>query len=69
MTPLEFILTFIIWLFVANFICRKRNWYKSKGEFNDDRHLAVLCAFCLTPIVLIIAIIREFIIRDWDKLE
>lgn len=65
MTAFAIIEFILIWLFVANFICRKRNWYKAITS-SEDRQLAVMCAFCITPIVLVIAFIREFIFRDWD---
>lgn len=65
MTSITIIEFIIIWLFIANFICRKRNWYQS--QYGDDRHIAVIFAFVLMPIFLIITIIREFIVRDWDN--
>lgn len=65
MTLIEIIEFIIIWLFVANFICRKRQWYKAIKD-DADRVTAVIFAFLFTPIILLIALIREFIFRDWE---
>jgi ABC-type anion transport system duplicated permease subunit len=55
---------FIIWVFIGVWIAWKREWYKVLAE---DQVGAIILAVVLMPLILLLALIREFIFRDWDN--
>jgi len=67
MTTLEIILSLMLYISFGMWICFKRDWYESQatdgGEALFLNGIAILCM----PLNLIIIIIREFILRDWDN--
>lgn len=65
MTPLEIILFLIIWVFIGSFICHKRKWYRNQDDFSEE--VMITFTIMLSPIALIIALFREFILDDWNN--
>lgn len=63
MTTLEIILIASLWIITGLWICFKRDWY---SEMNNNGYYCLL-AILLTPINLILVIIKEFFIRKWDN--
>jgi len=61
MSDIVQILLIIIWLMLSSFLAFK--W--SKIVERDAKSLTIFLSFVLTPLVLIIAIIRQLIIEDW----
>jgi hypothetical protein len=51
------------WLLIGYFICVKRNWY---GDYQDKQFLVMGNLF-LSPIALVIAFVRVFIIHKWEN--
>ena len=51
------------WLLIGYFICVKRNWY---GD-NKDKQFLVAGNLILSPIALLIAFVRIFIIGEWKN--
>lgn len=68
MTTLEIILSLILYILIGLWITYKRNWYKS-SILNSDGDIFTfnLFAVLLMPFNLIIVILREFIIREWNN--
>lgn len=68
MTPLEGFLLLLVWIFVGCFICQKRNWYRHRATYADpSKETCSFFTILLSPIALIIAFFREFIIGDWKN--
>jgi len=68
MTPLELVLFLIVWVFVGSFICHKRNWYRTNNVYSDTpQELMVICTICISPVALVIALFKEFILDEWNN--
>lgn len=69
MGTLVIILIVIIWVFVGAFINHKRDWYrKYKNHVDSDlRENKIAFSFMFAPIALIIAIVKEMILDDWNN--
>lgn len=57
------ILSAILYLFIGLWICYKREWYEN-WETNG---LICFIAIVFMPINLLILLIKEFVIREWDN--
>ena len=70
MTNLEIILSITTWLYIGIWLAVK--WAKAKiyeGNYYEDNRVTILILFysiVFMPIVLIVALIRQFIMRDWE---
>ncbi len=54
------------WLLIGYFICVKRNWYNDSDAItNIDQKLYIFANFMLSPMALIIAFCKVFIINKW----
>lgn len=51
------------WFLIGYFICVKRNWYAD----NKDKQVLVAVNFILSPIALVVALVRVFIIDKWEN--
>lgn len=64
MTALVIIQAIIILVFIGIWICYKRDWYKPE---TFEGPLYILGTIIFMPIALIIALVREFFIKDWSN--
>lgn len=51
------------WLLIGYFICVKRNWY----SYNKDKQVLVAVNFILSPLALVVALVKVFIIGEWKN--
>lgn len=51
------------WFLIGYFICVKRNWY---GD-NKDKQVLVAVNFVFSPIALVVALVKVFIIAEWKN--
>jgi hypothetical protein len=51
------------WLLIGYFICVKRNWYAD----NKEKQILVALNFILSPIALVVAFVKVFIIGEWKN--
>ena len=51
------------WLLIGYFICVKRNWYSD----NKDKQVLVAVNFILSPLALVLALVKVFIIGEWKN--
>jgi hypothetical protein len=66
MTILEIILSIILYISIGSWISMKRNWYRNLGSEATE---AICCNLILMPLALILVIIRELFVREWDDLN
>lgn len=67
MTTLELILSILLYISLGMWICHKRNWYNKSCDGLDDSLFLNGFAIAFMPINLIIVLIRELILREWDS--
>ena len=65
MTPLDIILIPLCWVLIGGFVCVKRNWYKHLGR--SDKEMACFVAFLVSPVILLIALFKVFIVNEWHN--
>ena len=65
MTNLEIKLSIILYIIVGLWLCYKRDWY----DTNTGEEQFFICgiAIILMPINLLIILVKEFILSDWDN--
>ena len=51
------------WLLIGYFICVKRKWYND----NKDKQVLVAINFILSPLALVVALVKVFIIGEWKN--
>jgi hypothetical protein len=69
MTILEFTLSLIIYLIIGLWMCWKRNWYSNNFDIYGNNNASYFITFSLIfmPINLIIILLKEFVLREWDN--
>lgn len=75
LTPLEITLIIILWVIVGFWILMKRNWYKDSLEDKNNFRMSteedrlICCVLCIvgSPVSLIVALFRVFIIPQWKN--
>lgn len=53
------------WLVIGIWISYKRNWYSSEDDFGFES-LAIFANVIFAPISIIIVILREIVLRNWN---
>jgi hypothetical protein len=51
------------WLLIGYFISVKRNWYAD----NKDKQVLVAVNFIFSPLALVVAFVKVFIIGEWKN--
>lgn len=51
------------WFLIGYFICVKRNWYAD----NKDKQALVVVNFVFSPLALVVALVKVFIIAEWKN--
>ena len=51
------------WFLIGYFICVKRNWYAD----NKDKQVLVAVNFVFSPLALVVALVKVFIIAEWKN--
>ena len=62
-------MTIFIWVVVGLWINHKREWYRGYDFYygEDDRKLYCVMNIILSPLSLIIAFFKEFLIKPWNN--
>jgi hypothetical protein len=63
------IMTIFIWIVVGLWINHKREWYRGYNfeGFEDERRFHCVMNVIFSPISLIIAFLKEFLINPWNN--